>query len=336
VATNKHAIIRYHALDQCFSNPGKKYFIDDLIEACNDALYEYGGMPEGVKRRQIFEDIKFMESEQGWSVPLKRLKDGKQVYYRYSERYFSIKNQAVNESEAKQLKETLSILTRFKGMPQFEWMEEMLVRLESDFNLKRSSKVVVGFEQNPYLKGLNYFTEIFNSIEYQKVLRIEYKGFKQNRSVQIILHPYFLKQYNSRWFLFGLNESVNSLSNLALDRILNLNVINKKYLENDSVNFEDYFEDVIGVTVSENKNPSKIQLEIDKSLWPYIESKPIHGSQKIISKNHGSVIIELDVQINYELISTIFAFGEGVKVLQPDEVRMSIKNKAEAVLNNYL
>jgi hypothetical protein len=116
VATNKHAIIRYHALDLCFNNPGRRYFIDDLISACNNALYEYTGVAEGVKRRQIFEDIKFMESEQGWSVPLERLKDGKQVYYRYSDKSFSIKNQAVNEAEAKQLKETLSILTRFKGI----------------------------------------------------------------------------------------------------------------------------------------------------------------------------------------------------------------------------
>ena len=170
---------------------------------CNDALYEYTGASDGVKRRQIFEDIKFMESNQGWSVPLERLKDGKQVYYRYSERTYSIKNQAVNESEAKQLKETLSILTRFKGMPQFEWMDEMLVRIESSFNLKGSTNIIVGFEQNQYLKGLNHFTEIFNSIQYKRVLKIEYQGFKQIKSSQVIFHPYFLKQYNSRWFLFG-------------------------------------------------------------------------------------------------------------------------------------
>lgn len=336
MATNKHAIIRYHALDQCFSNPGRKYFIDDLIEACNDALYEYTGLSEGVKRRQIFEDIKFMESEQGWSISLERVKDGKQVYYRYSERSFSIKNQAVNEFEDKQLKEILSILTRFKGMPQFEWLEDMLVRLESDFNLKERINIIVDFEQNPYLKGLKHFTEIFNSIEYKKVLRIEYKGFKQNKSELIIIHPYFLKQYNSRWFLFGYNKSVNSLSNIALDRILSLKIVHDKYIQNDSVNFEEYFDDVIGVTVSENKIPLKIQLEIEKSLWPYIESKPIHGSQRIVSKEDGNVIIELDVQINYELIATIFAYGERVKVLQPEDVRMSIKNKAEALLNNYL
>ena len=40
MATNKHAMIRYQALDKCFRNPGRKYFMDDLVQACNDALYD--------------------------------------------------------------------------------------------------------------------------------------------------------------------------------------------------------------------------------------------------------------------------------------------------------
>ena len=43
MGTNQHAVIRYQALDRCFSNWGKKYFIEDLIEACNNAIYEYSG-----------------------------------------------------------------------------------------------------------------------------------------------------------------------------------------------------------------------------------------------------------------------------------------------------
>src|SRR5579863_3564454 len=107
MATNKHATIRYNVLDQCFGNPGRRYFIDDLVEACNLALIEYSGTSDGIKKRQIFEDIKFMESEHGWSVPLERYKDGKKVYYRYSPASFSIRNLSINETEANQLKETL-------------------------------------------------------------------------------------------------------------------------------------------------------------------------------------------------------------------------------------
>lgn len=49
MATNKHATIRYHALDRCFSNYGRKFFIEDLIIACNEAIYEFAGVEDGVK-----------------------------------------------------------------------------------------------------------------------------------------------------------------------------------------------------------------------------------------------------------------------------------------------
>ena len=187
-----------------------------------------------------------MESEQGWSIPLDKVREGKRVYYRYSDKNFSIKKQAINESEANQLKETLSILNRFKGMPQFDWMEEMLVRLESTFNLKTTINPIIDFEQNPYLKGLNFFSELFNAIHYRKVLNVCYQSFKQENPIEICLHPYFLKQYNNRWFLFGLNETKNSISNLALDRIIEVNEVNKQFIENEIIDFEEYFDDVVG------------------------------------------------------------------------------------------
>jgi len=336
MATNKNATIRYHALDQCFNNPGRKYFIEDLIDACNHALYEYTGTLEGIKRRQVFEDIKFMESEQGWTIPLERIRDGKRVYYRYSDKNYSIKKQAINESEANQLKETLSILSRFKGMPQFDWMEELLIRIESTFNLNSNINPIIGFEQNPYLKGLNFFTEFFNAIYYKKVLNIRYQGFRQEKMTEICLHPYFLKQYNNRWFLFGLNETMNSISNLALDRIIEVNEVSKQFVENETIDFEEYFDDVVGVTVLKNKKPVKIHLLISNKLLPYILSKPIHGSQKLKERNSKGALIELFLQLNYEFISLIFSFGEKVTVIKPEELKTIIKTKAEKVLKNYI
>jgi predicted DNA-binding transcriptional regulator YafY len=334
MATNKHATIRYHALDQCFSNPGRKYFIEDLITACNNALYEYAGIEEGIKRRQVFDDIKFMESEQGWSIPLDRIKDGKRVYYRYYEKSFSIKNQAINETEVKQLKETLSILTRFKGMPQFEWMEEMLIRIESAFYLK-GNNTIVGFEQNPYLKGLNFFTELFNAIQYKKVIEIQYQGFNQSNPVGMTIHPYFLKQYNSRWFLFGFNGEFETISNLALDRIAEIKDSGKVFIENRSIDFEEYFEDVIGVTVNSNQDPVKVTLQISKNIWPYIQTKPIHGSQKIKLKGNTFTIITLDLIPNYELESIILSYGEGIEVLEPLSLRNRISERLNNIRSNY-
>ena len=129
MATNKHAIIRYQTLDKCFSNFGRRYYIDDLVEACEKALYQYSGVRDGVKRRQIFADIAFMESDEGYSIPLDRIKYGHQKYYRYSDRNYSINRQPLSQRESEQLKNTILMLNRFKGLPQFDWMGEVLTRL---------------------------------------------------------------------------------------------------------------------------------------------------------------------------------------------------------------
>jgi len=90
MATNKNATIRYQSLNRCFRNPGRKYYIDDLIEACNDSLLDIDPSSTGIKRRQIFDDIKFMRDSQGFDAPIESFKDGKKVFYRYSDLSFSI------------------------------------------------------------------------------------------------------------------------------------------------------------------------------------------------------------------------------------------------------
>ncbi len=336
MATNKHATIRYHALDRCFSNYGRKFFIDDLINACNEAISDFAGIEDGVKRRQVFDDITFMESEHGWSIPLERLKEGRKTYYRYSDRSFSIKNQGINQSEAEQLKETLAILSRFKGLPQFDWVEEMQIRLEDTFKLKGNLQATVGFEQNPFLRGLNNFTDIFNAIQNEVTLEIIYQGYKQAAPAEIILHPWFLKQYNNRWFLFGFNEEYQTISNLALDRIISLTEKNIKYRKNHEIDFDEYFDDIIGVTVKDGAQPEKLLLKVQKAVWPYIESKPLHGSQKVKEKSDTDVIIELSVQINHELIALIFSYLDAIEIIEPNSLRERFSSIAESLYKKYI
>ena len=38
--TNKNALLRYQILDRCFSNRYRKYTIEDLVDAVNEALYD--------------------------------------------------------------------------------------------------------------------------------------------------------------------------------------------------------------------------------------------------------------------------------------------------------
>lgn len=336
MATTKHASIRYQALDKCFRNPGRRYYIADLITACNNVIYEYSGIEDGVKRRQVLDDIKFMESEQGWNIPLGHIRDGHKVYFRYENMSFSINNQPLNETEENQLKEALLTLSRFKGMPQFEWVDEITARLDSGLGLSKKKQQIIEFEQNDYLQGLEYITPLYNAILYKKALNVIYKSFKREVNQSIIFHPYYLKQYKNRWFVFGLNEEFGQITNLALDRIASIDESKQAYIPNTTINFSEYFEDVIGVTLDKEAKLEKILLRISNDLYPYIQTKPLHGSQKTKEKEDAFVVIELELVPNYELESLILSFGEGIEVLTPERIREKIKNRAELIQKNYL
>lgn len=80
MAQNKNAQIRYKALDKCFSNQYKKFYIDDLIVYCPEVLTEHYATETTVSRRQIFDDIDFMKSEAGFDAPIESLKRSQESF----------------------------------------------------------------------------------------------------------------------------------------------------------------------------------------------------------------------------------------------------------------
>ena len=334
MATNKHAQIRYNTLDKCFRNPGRNYTLEVLLEECNQAIYDFDPNSEGIKRRQLYDDLRYMESDQGWSIELAEgLKQGRKRIYRYTDTSFSISSQPLNEADANQLKAALITLSRFKGLPQFDWVEELSVRLDDSFNLTKNTKEIISFEENEFLKGKELISKLYNAIHYKKVLKIEYKNFKSEESQIFIIHPYYLKQYNNRWFLFGQDERFETLTNLALDRIENIEETVFPYIESNT-DFKEYFEDIIGVSVIDTP-VQIILLKVTSNLINYIKTKPIHGSQKIKESKDQYTIIELELKPNYELKSLILSFGNQIEVLKPKLLRSEIIKITEELIRIY-
>ena len=333
--TNKNAAIRYLALDKCFRDRRHRYFIEDLMDKCEEALYYYNGVG-GVSRRQIFEDIKFMESATGWSIPLERKYDGKRVYYRYEDSNFSINERPITDDEAQQLRTVIITLSRFRGLPCNEWIDEVISNLEWRFNLKGRKEVVIGFEQNLYLKGLNWLTTVIEAASNHQVLQITYRNYKncEQEKVQIV-HPWYVRQYNNRWFLLAFDDEHGYISNFALDRILDISVIEDiAFKPNEGIDFEHYYDDVIGVTIpKDDVQKLKIVLQFSKNQFPYIASKPLHHSQTIIDEENG--ILSIKVRPTYELSQLILSFGNDVEVLEPTSYRNEIIQIITASLKKY-
>jgi predicted DNA-binding transcriptional regulator YafY len=328
---NKNAVIRYNTLDKCFSNFGRKYFFNDLLEEVNNALFEEDSKSTGVQIRQLREDIRFMKSESGYGAPIEAYRVGKKAYYRYDDQHFSINKSPLNKSEMDQLKSALSILQRFEGSPEFEWVNEIGPMLRDQFGLKDSEAKIIGYDSNIDYSGYEYIAKLFNAISNKQVLKIRYKSFN-NDEFDFEFHPYYLKQYNNRWFVFGRNESNNiNQWTVPLDRIELVEEVEMKYV-NDKTDWEDYFYDIIGVTKVEG-SVQEVELLFSKEQAPYIQTKPLHPSQRSKLNNDGTLEVKIKVIPNYELERLILSFGESVKTERPLVLKNRIESRIEKMQN---
>ena len=140
-----------------------------------------------------------------------------------------------------------------------------------------------------------------------------------------------MKQYNNRWFIFGRINGKDYIVNRALDRIEGITRSDVPFCKNDLVDFNSYFDDIVGVSVPyEVQEAETIILQFSSERFKYIVSKPLHTSQKIIDEYE--CIVTIKVIPTRELDQLILAFGPDVEVLAPDRYRMSIKTKIEKCL----
>ena len=327
MATNKHAQIRYKVLDSCFRNTGRNYSFEDLMNTCNDALAEIDPKSGGISVRTLRDDIAFIESDAGWSADIERVKAGKKSYYRYRDPNFSINNQPLNQTELTQINSALEIISRFNGMPQFAWVNEIVTKINNGFEMQDNTSSIISFDSNQYLKGIEHLGELFNAINSSKAIKMVYRPFKSDHDIDLVLHPYYLKQYNNRWFLFGLNDKYKSISNMALDRIVSFETITLKFIKNKSINFNEYFEDIIGVTMPDKGKLVKIELLFTNEEAPYVLTKPIHGSQKKKKHDENGLTVTIEVIPNIEFEKLILSFGDKVKVVRPKKIADLFKSK---------
>jgi len=330
MSSNKNALIRYKILDKCLSNRFKKYTLDDLIDECSEALFDFENKEAYISKRTIQADLQNMRSEKfGYEAPIEVYE---KKYYRYSDPEYSIHNISVNENDLKTMNNAIQILKQFKDFSMFSEMNGVLQKLENSIHSVQE-KSIIHLDKNEGLKGLEYIDILYQSILNKNVLNISYKSFSAKDFTSFKVHPQFLKEYNNRWFLFCVKEE--KIINLALDRIQEIEILEHEVYKDKKIDPDLYFREVIGVTVSERQRGRNIIFLIDKSNAPYVKTKPFHHSQVIVEEKEEGTVFKICVQINYELERLLLGFGDSLKIIQPERLKQGMVEKLKKALKNY-
>lgn len=330
---NRNALIRYRTIDKCLQNRFRKWTLEDLIEACSAALYEYEGIQKGISKRSVQLDIQFMRSDKlGYNAPIVVI-DKK--FYAYEDPDYSITKSPLAPQDLDTLEEVIKILEQFKGFSHFADVTGMLKKMEDKVYRERNhSPSIIHFETNTELKGLEYLDTLYQAILKTEVLKITYKGFKAKGESEFEFHPHLLKEFRNRWFLLG--RKGKYLTTLALDRIIAIDRLpEKRFLSIPQFDATTYFDDIIGVTKNEGSQSEEVLLWVSKAHAPYVETKPLHPSQEIHEIREDGTVFKLKIRHNYELERDILGFGETMKVLEPEFLRNRIHKRAAKLRQLY-
>lgn len=333
---NRNALIRYKTIDTCLRNPYRRWTLEDLIDACSDALYEFEGIDKGISRRTVQMDIQMMRSEKlGYNAPIVVYEN---KYYKYDDADYSITNTPLSEQDLKIMSEAVEVLRQFKGFSYFAEMGGIVSRLEDHVtSVKQKTNPVIDFEKNESLKGLDHLDMVYHAVVNKQSLHIKYRSFKARSASTFIFYPYLLKEYRNRWFVYGIKKGATPLLNLALDRIHHIEVLpNEIYVENKIFDPVTFFENLVGVTKTVDQKPNVVRFWVDAPNAPYVQTKPIHKSQTLIEINEDkSMIFEIEVIINQELQREFFGFADSIKVLSPLSLVDFMKYKFERAKKLY-
>lgn len=352
MSANKNAMTRYKILDDLLSSRYHNYSLDDLTEEVSRRLSEIYPDTNGVVRRTIEKDIYYLEYGGPFMVEIERYtvpgynrekqKSFSKQCLRYTNPGFSIFKKDMSDDEEYLLKEAISMLGQFEGLPNLEALEGLRLGL----GVRRNDRKIISLAKNP-IENSNILGELFTAISQKQVIELHYHKFQDSNNIlSINVHPYLLKEYNRRWYLFAAAESDDKFLCFALDRIDSIVPLPAHHYIEYEGDINEMFEDIIGVTLNDGPVLKIVFWVSDKSK-DYVETKPLHESQKHINTDveerlrsehpilSGGRFFQIECIENYELIRELSSFGKELIVLQPSQIREAVANRVAEMNEMY-
>lgn len=179
-------------------------------------------------------------------------------------------------------------------------------------------------------KGIELLQPIYNSIKEYKIIEFEHINYIASTSKHYQVEPYLLKEYLNRWYVFGYVQEYQAYRTFGLDRMINMQVLDKEFKRDKSIKPAEYFENTVGLTYDKHEL-QEVMIQANDIEVKYLRSQPLHSSQVELNDNRFKLILTP----NYELLQLILMRGCGLWVLEPEWLKIQVKNELMESLECY-
>jgi hypothetical protein len=179
------------------------------------------------------------------------------------------------------------------------------------------------FEQIP--SGRECLTTIIEAMRDNLCLEITYQSFWRDEPNTFEVEPYCVKIFKQRWYMLARSPYYDRLRIYSLDRVLSMhNISDKKFKFPKDFKPEKYFEDNYGIITDENVEPCIIDIKVTGSQQKYLNTLPLHHSQKEIEQTDEYSVFRYYICPTYDFVQEILSHGDEMEVLSPQNFRNEI------------
>lgn len=285
---------------------------------------------DNISERLLRDNLKELEEKYG-AVFETNMHRGRERLWRYKDTNFSIMQQTSKDMEV--IRHSLEKLNLFKGDPRYDMLRFYLMGLQK--GISESGLSFMSFDGNSVVAGLDKVEPILEAITHKYPLKMCYKPFNKGEFTSYI-HPYHLRQYNRRWYVFAYSEDNKEIQNYPLDRIIKFEHLSKPYIDTD-VDFEEYFDDIVGVTNYKDNPVERVVLKVSNKSIDYIRTKPLHCTQTELHelRTETHTYIQLRLKINTELEMLLLSYGDAIEIIEPSWLRVKFAEITKKMSDYY-
>jgi predicted DNA-binding transcriptional regulator YafY len=314
---NKNAYQRYIVIDSLLRNKMRPYpTMQELIAACNERL------SIDTKLNTIQKDIERMKMPppDGFNAPIyyERYHKG----YMYTDPDFKIGNLDLTDADIASIRESLALVQSI-GAGRIDEkfghaMQKVLATVAEAFDQpQRNAASYLQTMSPPISRGFAHF-ELFSRACRERIpLSFVHYGYKKRRFTVVELHPFLIKEFDNKWYLFGYSEKHKEVRHFGFDRIYSPLLLNKPFARFDQQATFDLLAHAYGVFPIPDKKKQRITLEVSSLITHYFEAYPIHNSQQIKKHEDGTAQITLELVPTIELARLILWHGYHVQQIAP-------------------
>lgn len=187
-------------------------------------------------------------------------------------------------------------------------------------NLSLKGRIIV--DEIP--SGRDHLTTILEAMKENKVVEVTFHPFGHKHGYTFPIKPYCVKLFENRWYVLAQNNR-DEVKIYGLDRLENVKITEDAYKLPKDFDANDYFSSAYGIAIGYDVKPERIVIRANEDHKYYLNSLPLHHSQRMIEDCGEYADFELYLSPTYDFVMKLLQYGSMIEVISPATLRKTMK-----------